>query len=330
MQQLIKNNQGPTDATIAVTHKCNSKCIMCNIWKDTSKDALAPEDFLKLPKTLKDVNITGGEAFLRNDLVEIAKNLTQLNPNMRMVFSSNGFLTDRIVDFMCQIRKFNPKACISISLDGIGEMHSETRGINDAYDKVLKTIEGLKKANINDIRVGYTGSDKNISHLSQVYDFAKANNIEFTMSIVHNSENYFNIDTNTLKDIDSLENQLNYVIRQELKQINPRRLFRTYYFKGIINYAKTDKRLLPCCALKNSFFINALGKIFPCNILETSIGNLKEDNFENIWTSRQNDNLRKYCESCNKCWMVCTVKNSMRKEPVKVVKSVILEKLKNL
>lgn len=320
----------PTDATIAVTHKCNSKCIMCNIWKDTTQDALLPEDFLKLPKTLRDVNITGGEAFLRNDLVEIARNLTKLNPKIRMVFSSNGFLTDRIVDYMSQIRKFNSKACISISLDGIGDMHSETRGINDAYEKVLKTIEGLKKANINDIRVGYTGSDKNISHLEKVYDFAKANNIEFTMSIVHNSENYFNIDTNTLNDLDSLENQLNSVIKQELNQLNPRRLFRTYYFKGIINYAKTGKRLLPCCALKNSFFINAIGEVFPCNILETSIGNIKEDSFDNIWASQKTDKLRSYCKSCHKCWMVCTVKNSMRKEPVQVIKSVISEKLKSI
>jgi MoaA/NifB/PqqE/SkfB family radical SAM enzyme len=207
-------------------------------------------------------------------------------------------------------------------------MHSEIRGIPDAYEKVLKTIEELKKFGINDIRVGYTGSDKNIRHLARVYNFAKANNIEFTMSIVHNSENYFNIDTNTLNDLDSLENQLNYVIKEELKQVNPRRLFRTYYFKGIINYAKTGKRLLPCCALKNSFFINAVGDIFPCNILETSIGNLKEDNFKNIWTSGKHDKLRSYCQICNKCWMVCTVKNSMRKAPFKVAKSIVAEKVR--
>jgi len=301
---------------------------MCNIWQDTTPDALTPADFLKLPKSLRDVNITGGEAFLRTDLVEIVENLTSLNPQMRLVFSTNGFLTDRIVDYMTKVRKFNKKACISISLDGIGEMHDEIRGIPGAYEKVVNTISELKKAGIHDIRVGYTASDKNVSHLAAVYDFAQANNIEFTMSIVHNAENYFNIDTNILNDVDSLERQLNYVIKKELNQLNPRRLFRTYYFKGIINYAKTAKRLLPCCALKNSFFINSSGDIFPCNILETSIGNIKNEDFDTIWTSSSQDGLRKFCSSCDKCWMVCTVKNSIRKEPFKVAKAIAKDKFR--
>src|SRR5690349_11887398 len=79
----------PIDAVIAVTYKCNSKCIMCNIWKEQPQNELSSHDFLKLPKTLKDINITGGEPFLRKDLVDIAYNLTMLNPEVRLVFSSN-------------------------------------------------------------------------------------------------------------------------------------------------------------------------------------------------------------------------------------------------
>jgi len=319
-----------TDATVAVTHKCNSKCIMCNIWKEKSENELVPADFLKLPAGLEDINVTGGEAFLRKDLLEIIENLTSLSPKVRLIISSNGFLTDRIIDYMQQARKINPKSCIGISLDGIDQMHDEIRGIEGAFNKVLATISGLKKSGINDIRVCYTGSDKNISHLAKVYDFAQEHNIEFTMSIVHNSENYFNIDTNTMNDVASLESQLSHVIKKELKYYNPRRLLRTYYLKGIMSYAKTGKRLLPCTALENSFFMNAQGDIYPCNILDTSIGNIREQDFNSIWNSDKKQKLEKYCTTCNKCWMVCTVKNSIRKQPFKVAHEVLADKLSAL
>jgi MoaA/NifB/PqqE/SkfB family radical SAM enzyme len=73
---------------------------MCNIWQDDTKDGLHPKDFARLPKTLKDLNITGGEPFLRNDLVDIVREITNVNPKIRIVISSNGFLTAKIIDDM--------------------------------------------------------------------------------------------------------------------------------------------------------------------------------------------------------------------------------------
>lgn len=319
----------PTNATIAVTYKCNARCIMCNIWKEESKDLLTLEDFAKLPKTLKDINITGGEPFLRKDIIDICRVLTDLNPKTRLIFSSNGLLTDKIVNSMQEIKKFNSNVGIGISIDGIDNVHSEVRGIPDAYEKALKTVKKLKEADINDIRLAFTASDKNVQDLSKVYNLAQEMGVEFTMSIVHNSDNYFNIDTNLHADYDNLEKEVNYVLQKEFKYNNPRRLMRLYYLKGILEFAKTGKRPLKCYALDNAFFMDSNGEIFPCNIEEISIGNITNQNFEEIWNAEKAQKLRKTCGNCNKCWMVCTVKNSIMKHPVQVAGQVLMDKLKS-
>ena len=81
-----KLNKGslPRIFIFAVTYKCNSKCSTCSIWKRyLEKGSLAKKElsigeiqnFLDSPilKKLKAVNLTGGEPFLRNDLVELIK-----------------------------------------------------------------------------------------------------------------------------------------------------------------------------------------------------------------------------------------------------------------
>lgn len=301
---------------------------MCNIWKDDSKDALEPDDFLKLPTSLKDINITGGEPFLRKDIVEIVKKITSKNPTVRLIFSSNGFLTKQIVDLMKEIIKINPNSGIGISIDGIGETHSKVRGIPDAYEKAINTVKELKKAGINDIRLAFTASNENVEDLSKVYDLAEELGVEFTMSIVHNSDNYFNIDSNLHADYDHLEKHVNYVIAKELKYNNPRRLMRTYYLKGILDFAKTGKRSLPCYALDNAFFLDAKGEVFPCNMEEISVGNIRTQSFEEIWTSEETEKIKNICSKCNKCWMVCTAKNSVIKHLYKVAGNVLKDKFK--
>ena len=61
----------PTDAIIAVTMNCNSRCVMCDIWKNEIEGEMAPGEYAKIPVSLKGINITGGEPFLREDLPEI-------------------------------------------------------------------------------------------------------------------------------------------------------------------------------------------------------------------------------------------------------------------
>ena len=43
----------PTDAVLAVTYRCDSKCEMCNIWKLDPQELLSVDDFAKVPSLQK-------------------------------------------------------------------------------------------------------------------------------------------------------------------------------------------------------------------------------------------------------------------------------------
>ena len=66
----------PEDLLLVLTYRCNSRCVMCGIWEgdQSGKGELTPEEYRRiLPDTLRDINLTGGEVFLRNDLPEVLR-----------------------------------------------------------------------------------------------------------------------------------------------------------------------------------------------------------------------------------------------------------------
>ena len=85
------------NGTVIVTYRCNAKCTMCNRYKVPSRaeEEITTETIRKLPQ-MYFTNITGGEPFIREDLEDIVRELYKKSD--RVVISTNGFFTDRIVD----------------------------------------------------------------------------------------------------------------------------------------------------------------------------------------------------------------------------------------
>ncbi len=85
------------NGTVIVTYRCNARCSMCNRYKAPSKpeEEISIETIKKLPK-MYFTNITGGEPFIRTDLKDIVRELYKKSD--RIVISTNGFFTERIVD----------------------------------------------------------------------------------------------------------------------------------------------------------------------------------------------------------------------------------------
>ncbi|MBN2566251.1 MAG: radical SAM protein, partial [Candidatus Eisenbacteria bacterium] len=78
---------GPIGCVVAVTYRCNARCAVCDIWKSPSDPAaeLAPEDYAWLPDSLRSVNISGGEPFLRDDLPGVVSFVARACPKARIV-----------------------------------------------------------------------------------------------------------------------------------------------------------------------------------------------------------------------------------------------------
>jgi MoaA/NifB/PqqE/SkfB family radical SAM enzyme len=320
----------PIDAVLAVTYNCNSKCRICQIWRNKSTNEVDAQVYRKLPPTLKYINISGGEPFLRDDLPEIISVIKKQCPSSNIIISTNGFLTQKIENIMKEVYRIDPTIGMGFSVDGVEEMHNWIRGIPDGYERLMKSLELVKKIGIKNVRLAFTCSPENVAHFRKVYHIANHLEAQFTCAIVHDSSHYFKLGKTVSQNISALKEELEDIIRFDLKSFNLKRWIRAYFEKGLYYFAAHRKRLLPCQAGERSFFLNPYGDIYPCVIKDKIMGNLAEDDFQNIWESRHSHLIREEVHNCTKgCWMVCTARTSILSNKRKVIAWVIKNKLKS-
>ena len=152
------------EAAVITTYRCNCRCRMCDIWKNPTRpeEEFKPDILEKLPP-LAFANITGGEPFLRDDLEEIVSVLK--TRARRIVISTNGYFTDRIV----RLVEKSGDIGIRISIEGLPAANDELRGIRDGFDHGLRTLLELRRMGLKDIGFGITVSDRNARDMLELY-----------------------------------------------------------------------------------------------------------------------------------------------------------------
>lgn len=323
----------PIDCVLAVTYRCNSRCTMCDIWKLKDTAELELEYFKKLPPSLRDINVSGGEPFLRQDIVELVRILHKTCPKARIVISTNGYLTDLIKEKMREILKYAPNVGVGVSFDGIGEMHDKIRGIPGGFNLAIKTVKVLhEELGMKNLRLAFTVSKQNVEHLSKVYDLSRELGVQFTMALAQSSEFFFGgKQVEESPDVNILEEQFNHVIRNELKSWQPKRWVRAYFTKSLLNFAITGRQALPSRAGKDFFFLDPFGNVYPSVVHNAIMGNVHEKGFEEIWNSPEAEVAReKVSEAKQDVWMICTARTAIKGHPARVGWWILKSKIKNL
>ena len=228
------------NGTVIVTYRCNARCTMCNRYKAPSRpeEEITVETIKKLPR-MYFTNITGGEPFIRTDLKEIVRELYKKSD--RIVISTNGFFTDRIID----LAKEFPQVGIRISIEGLEKTNNEIRGLQDGFNKGYTTLKKLKEMGMEDVGFGMTVQDKNALDLEALYNISDEMGMEFATASLHNSF-YFVEAKNIIHDRPMVAQNFENLINKLLKSKNPKKWFRAYFNHGLINYIYGQQRLLPC------------------------------------------------------------------------------------
>lgn len=165
-----------TSLNIELTHLCNLKCIHCY----GSFGSLKKPIFIKfnqiknlLPDLLSlgtmNISLTGGECLLNPDFEKIAIFFLQHGFNLWIL--SNGYYTDKLIEFTRKTRQF--KYTIKISLDGIYEEHAKIRGVNDSFEKTIETIDYLYRQENISLYISSTLMKSNIEQYNKLNDFVK-------------------------------------------------------------------------------------------------------------------------------------------------------------
>ena len=298
------------NGTVIVTYRCNARCTMCNRYKEPSRpeEELSIATIEKLPP-MYFTNITGGEPFIREDLKEVVRALYKKSD--RIVISTNGFYTDRIVD-LC---KEFPQIGIRISIEGLEQTNNEIRGVEEGYRRGYNTLKTLVDMGMKDVGFGMTVQDRNAGDLVALYNISDEMNMEFATASLHNSF-YFVESNNIIHDRLAVAQNFEDLINRLLQSGSPKKWFRAYFNHGLINYIFSQKRLLPCDMSFDTFFIDPYGDVMPCNGTKEKqvMGNLNSQSWEELWSSPEAEEVRAKVRCCDRnCWMIGSASPAMHK-----------------
>jgi len=332
--------------TFAVTYLCNSRCKMCNIWKKYITDPAKQSEELQLDeirqiftsseylRNLQQIHLTGGEMFLREDFVELCGFLIDKYPEAEISISTNPLDPESTAAKLEQINsEYRPKnILVHISLDGIGKTHDEMRGVAGAYDGVLKLIEALKeRAPSIEQNVSFTITPNNYKDLSAVYELSRKLGVGFGVVFAQTSQVYYdNVDNRFDWDdasLNEVEKVIDAIITEggRAKRLLPRILRKigsldTCYLANMVKHQRYHQRICKCYSGTHSFFLDPYGNIFPCIMLDWKIGNIRESNFDDIWTSEKAQQVREFItEGKCSCWVGCETYLSLMRSPNVIV-----------
>ena len=306
--------QPPSDAVIAVTHRCNARCVMCNVWKRQTPDRLAPEHLRRLPASLRTVNLSGGEPFLREDLPEFVREIHARCRRAIITISTNAFLPERVETMLADILRIDPTVRLAVSLDGLEESHDKIRGLPGAFDKAMSLIKRLGAKKYAGLRLSMTLSRGNLEQLLGVAELADRLGVELGVLAAHGAKTHLGVDSDVFGEIPAwLHEPFQAVIARWLRSFDPRRWLRAH-FAAQTYYTLTGRPWqFRCKAGEDFFFLQADGEVYHCSVQGKAMGNIIDQPWETLWNSPAAADARQAARHCPQhCWMICTVRSVYR------------------
>ncbi len=151
----IKDNHGRkiNYLRLAVTDRCNLRCFYCmpeeGIDYMPRQDLLTYEEMIRTVKLLSQMGIeklriTGGEPFLRKDMMDFLAMIQHIDGIRQLNITTNGTMT---ADLMPELKRLGVSS-VNLSLDSLDSKRFFEITRRDAFHKVMKTFEALLKHDI--------------------------------------------------------------------------------------------------------------------------------------------------------------------------------------
>ena len=295
----VLRKRHPIQLTFFLTKRCNASCPFCFYLSEqedtTGKAELSLDEIERISRSLGSLlwlAFSGGEIFLRKDIVDIAKIFYQNNRPSIMLFPTNGLLTDVIKDKMERILQICSKSTIALklSLEGMEDVHEGIRG-KDSFRKTMDTYEALKNLLHRypnfELGINSVFCSENEDHMEELVNFVKG--IEgiktHTVSLIRGD-----VQAQGLKGVDMEKYKKTIdLLASNLKS----RQSQTYRFKGaklkaaqdivqrkiIFETVSTDTYQIPCYAGKLNIVLTESGDVYPCESFADKLGNVRHDGY---------------------------------------------------
>lgn len=342
LPRIVKRSGMPVYLLLYVTGRCNLKCEHCFYWKELNKkkDELSLEEIKKISRSMGPLlwlALTGGEPFLRKDLAEIVRVFVENNRVRHVSIPTNGVFTDWIIEQTAKMTKENPQTTFSVtvSCDGLEEMHDKIRGMKGGYNKMIRTVVELKrlKKKRKNLGVGMvvTFTRTNQKKFRQIYEHLrdKVKPDEIFINLVRGEPRK----PGTAKVDMRLYQE---VVEQKMRDVKSGRL--PYYgfglmgkvaaardgvmHKKIVDYKQGRDKYLACLAGRLAVVMSEEGVVYPCELLDKQLGNIRDYDydFKKLWEDKRAREVREWiwktkCSCTHECFLTTNILFSPKMYP---------------
>ncbi len=289
---------------LEVTYRCDSACVFCyNCWKDGYDPGpeLSVDEWQPLIEKMPDVKrytISGGEPLLRKDLFDLIDLLQKKVKHVSVL--TNGILLDDK-----WAKGFKKRGVfVQVPLHGLEQTHDELVGVKGGFRKAVRGIAYLKKHGL-DYAVSVVGNKKNIGEIKKVFELGVALGASELLAI------RFLPGGEGLRNTDLMLNAEEYerFLFEFDKVLNRYRIYGNMGVPNIPCKFPEDKfkalYMTGCSAGVNWVTLDPTGRVRVCNHSPTILGDLREQDFEEIWETpilkefRDGKMIPKECNGCD-------------------------------
>jgi len=306
----------PVYVQYAVTKKCNLNCAICNsnLSRDDETD-LPLSEIKRLAIILKNIQVsnlvlTGGEPFIRKDIIEIAKIFKTSGLEVR--FQTNGFLLTP--ELIIDLYKLGTNG-ITISLESLNpEIQDRLTNFKNSHEKIFKALSLMTQYSYqtkNISAINTVVSKLNIKELPTLAKFATGMGLFISFIPLHStrSNSHFIIRKNneelefSEKDFGAIDKVYTELIRMKKKGYLIYNSSR--FLRETPDYLKYKKIHWKCDSPYLYFAISPSGNFLPCVDLNSGINILDKAFMQNYSCGRIQTQIKKMVNGCEGCMYAC-------------------------
>lgn len=270
---VIYDNHGRpiTYLRLAVTDRCNLRCFYCmpeeGVKYLAKSKVLSYEEMLRIVRVLaalgiQKVRITGGEPFVRNNIIHLMKEISEVEGIEELNITTNGILTGKYIQ---EMKDMGVKS-INLSLDTLDKQRFFEITRRDEFDVVYKTLFQLIEAGFS-VKVNAVVMDgKNTDDLIPLTELARNNavSIRFIEEMPFNGEgsHYPTLHWNAKRIIETIRNHYPDLYKLEDEKNSTSYNYHIPDFKGNVGVIAAFTRSF--CGSCNRIRMTAQGELKTC------------------------------------------------------------------
>ncbi len=273
----------PRTVRVELTNHCNLRCKMCGIWAENPKRTLSAatvEAVLAEPvfAHLEVVSLTGGEPFLVPDVLEYYRVVRRVRPYAHVNVSSNGYYTDRTLDFFAATEPHT--VSLTISYDGV-RSHDVVRGVAGSAARLIATAVAVRERFPSvPLSLKLTVNNENYAEIVDTAAQCRALGIPFRFKTLEKLQCHQNRYPSEITGPD-YSSEVRAAIREQAEQVlaaggeTNRR-----YLRDLVRKFSGTETACHCSA--RTLFLGVDGEVFLCR-KKDPIGNVFAQSMRAIW-----------------------------------------------